>query len=256
LLPAEFGCVVYSITVTCKFSGLFLNKKIKVEKLFTVQDVVDLSLDSSAILCQPIELAGDFLYTTCCRSKSCHVELLTDKRAYVPDEFIILTGQVTNTSLYPIPMSMTLKRVCIFNGYQSAFSWSSRRHLKSISIKESLEVWDSEPIPPGRQQLINLPSIRIPSQLTPSGLRNCHLIEITYCIEISLRLSGFLSSRIFTVGEFPLTIGSRICQPEVTSSTRLQPTAPPEDHFNLLTDESEPPPTYDDVIAEDLQQLR
>lgn len=284
--PSSFqsamGSVVYKVTVTCKTTGLFQSRQHAIEQSFTVFDPIDLSQNPDVHqFCQPLELRGEHEQTSCCVRRSCTFDLTTEKRAYVPGERLVINGQISNDSSKRLPFFITLKRHCTFRGRRShLMGGRNGRPLKETRRTEAMCVWQADAVLPRmRYVAVNMPSMRIPEGVSASGLRHCRLINISYTIEVTGKLKGLCGSKQFSLGEFPVVIGSRIdddagentaqlpsTSPPTSSDLppafhEIEPTAPPATDFvdevghyegggiTAPWHNDEPPPSYDDVIG-------
>jgi len=232
--PASFygssGQISYSVTVTCQMKGFWSRKVEKYEKYFHVDDPVDLSLEPSVHeLCEPVEIRSHFKKESClpCKRRSCLYEIITEKRAFVPGEEMIINGRITNHSSRRLHFFFALKRQTTYTGRRQGGCFSmltSSGNPKEFVSRELIETWKAPVIEPRAHQTpLVTPLLVVPtdhhddchnvSSLLPSGLRGCSFIDIKYTMEITACWSGLFKSKIYRVGEFPIVIGSRIHQP-------------------------------------------
>nr|CAB3223182.1 arrestin domain-containing protein 3-like [Phallusia mammillata] len=226
------GYVRYIIKGKIDRSGFF--NDIKTMMLFTVLDCIDLNQNANTLT--PSSGSDEKqLCCWCCSSGPIEGTIATDRSAYVPGEFITISGSIENHS-------STDLTGCQYSIFQQVTQRATR---KTRSFPVEIVTNNGPGCKRHSSAQISNQRIQIPA-LPPSPLRFCNIIDIRYyvqlCVEtptchINLRIPAPIG-----IGTVPLQMAGRM----------PQPSAPPmstEDHAA----EYAPPPSYSAATAVNIE---
>nr|XP_039254095.1 arrestin domain-containing protein 17-like isoform X2 [Styela clava] len=200
-LPSSYedliGYIRYFVKATIVKPGKFEQNTVRA---FTILDSLDLNAIPDAMKPCGGQESKQLCYL-CCKSGPIEMEFHTDRSGYVPGEYILLNGTITNSRLEFSNTKVEGSSVQLIKRVTYHAMYNSK-----IVILEVARI-NGPPVPKHGSITWTNERLRIPP-LPPSEINHCKIIDIVYFVQFQAHLRSFatdprINCRI-TIGTIPL----------------------------------------------------